>query len=162
MRCNQYISSTNLEPVPAEKHPIMPPPNFAPLLIAPARVPPFLSHLSICSLVVGLEQRAIWARLPASSGGPLHRKDSFSSTSVCQDQRQTPSPLSLSISSFSSASYPAAKTSHTLNRKQAKCGTLLLIHVSLHLLVTSYLFPSPSGCHAFSQIALLSVFRFFR
>ncbi len=87
MRCNQYIGTNTPVSVPAEKHPIMPPPNLLPLLVAPARVPPLLFRLSICSLVLGLEQRAIWVRLPASSGGPLHRKDSISSTSVCQDQR---------------------------------------------------------------------------
>lgn len=87
MRRNRYIGTNTPVSVPAEKHPIMPPSNLSPLLFAPARVPPLLFRLSICSLVLGLEQRAIWKWLPASSGGPLHKKDSFSSTSVCQDQR---------------------------------------------------------------------------
>lgn len=50
------------------------PSNLGPLLATPARVPPLLFRLYICSLVLGLEQRAIWALLPASLGGPLHRK----------------------------------------------------------------------------------------
>lgn len=62
--------------------------HATPKLFCPSSLSlPFLFCLSIISLVLGFEQRAIWARLPASSGGPLHKKDSFSSTSVCQDQR---------------------------------------------------------------------------
>lgn len=57
--------------------------------------------------------------------------------------------------------FTATKTSHTLDRNQAKCGTLLPPHVSLRLFVTSQLFSSPSGCHAFSQTALFSVFQLF-
>ena len=57
--------------------------------------------------------------------------------------------------------FTAAKTSHTLDRNQAKCGTLLPLHVSLRLFVTSQLFSSPSGSHASSQTALFSVFLLF-
>lgn len=88
-------------------HLIIPPPPPTPQKksLAPPHCPcqspsPSFSCLSICSLVPGLEQRAIWARLPASSGRPLHRKDSFNSTSVCHDQRHEclpPPPFAASL-----------------------------------------------------------------
>lgn len=115
--------------------------------------------VSICSLALGLEQRAIWARIPASSGGPLHRKDSFSSTSVWQHQTHfcLPPPQSISLLHFFSTSpslISATKTSHTLDRNYAKCSTLLPLHVSLRLCRFSALL--------FSQNALFSVWSFFR
>lgn len=116
--------------------------HASPKYFAPPRCPcqsPSPSFaVSICSLALGLEQRAIWARIPASSGGPLHRKDSFSSTSVWQHQTHfcfppPPQPLHLFLSSTSSPPLPlllATKTSHTLDRNYAKCSTLLPLHVS--------------------------------
>lgn len=76
-----------------------PPPKFLAPPHCPCQSPAPSCSVSVCSLALGLEQRAIWARLPASSGGPLHRKDSFSSTSVWQHQTPsstTPPPVSFS------------------------------------------------------------------
>lgn len=51
------------------------PQSLTPLLAAPCQSPfPPFSSLSFSSLVFAFQQRAIWVRLPGSSGGPLHRK----------------------------------------------------------------------------------------
>lgn len=50
MRCNLYISTNTPVSVPAEKHPVMPPLNLVPLLIAPAKVSPLL-FLSLYLLI---------------------------------------------------------------------------------------------------------------
>lgn len=94
---------------------------------------PSFSCLSICSLVPGLEQRAIWARLPASSGGPLHRKDSFNSTSVCHDQRHDCLSPSRPPLFFRCLSACGAKTFHTLDGNYAKRVAHLPFRVSLRL-----------------------------
>lgn len=118
MRCNQYISTNTPVPVPAEKHPhhARPPPQKKSL--APPRcpcqspTPPFPS-LSICSLALGLEQRAIWVRLPASSGGVFTQKRQLlfniclprSKTSLFTPLNSPPPPHFLSLPPSSSSSH---------------------------------------------------------
>lgn len=96
MKCNQYNTTTLRASVPAEKHPIMLPSNNSspPCSPLPESLPIFF-HRSICSLAPCFQQRTIWTWLPASSGEPLHKEDSFSSTSVSRIKDGSVYPFNL-------------------------------------------------------------------
>lgn len=154
MRCNRYISTNTPACVPAEKHPIMPPSNISPLLVAPARVPPLLFSVSLSA-----HQRWVWNKepsghsyLPAQVGLYTEKTASLQHLSAwIKDVSVYPvnspsrflSPSLLPSLSTSRSHTCAAKTSHTLDRKQTKCSrpppSSCLSPPLCH-------FSSPSGC----------------
>lgn len=88
------------------------------LLLPPgrARVPPLhYSCVSDCSLVAGSEQRAIWASLHASSGGPRHAQTAASIQHLSAAIKEPTVEPSLAASTTTSLPLPP-KTFHTLQR----------------------------------------------
>lgn len=154
MRCNRYISTNTPACVPAEKHPIMPPSNLSPLLVAPARVPPLLfpSLYLLISAGFGTKSHLGTATCQLRWAFTQKRQLLFN---ICLPGSKTflftpltpPLAFSLCLSfpfvSTSRSHTRAAKTSHTLDRKQTKCSnpppSSCLSPPLCH-------FSSPSGC----------------
>lgn len=139
------------------------------LLLPPgrARVPPLhYSCVSDCSLVAGSEQRAIWASLPASSGGPRHAQTAASIQHLSAAIKEPTVEPSLAASTTTSLPLPP-KTFHTLQRgeKYAKRLAHPPPSLSFSASVASHRLSSPSGglvfffpdCFVFCYCAIFSI-----
>ena len=133
IRCHKYNTTNTPVSTPAEKHPVMLPPNLQSLLIAAARVPPFLflclyqlisawfstkSHLGMatCQLrwaITQTRQHLINICLPGSKTFLFTLLTPLLTSSPC---------LSFPLLPISHCLISATKSSHTLNREQTKCG----------------------------------------